>query len=70
MHTHRPWQLFQPVFHGLYTNVAGAAAGSRGKFSFKNKFAKINSTVIDPSLSMDDSVKYQSIKSAVKVEKN
>jgi len=62
--------LFQPVFHGLYAEVADSAAGSgfrfRFKFTFKDKLVNIDFTVIDPSLSMEGSVKYQRTKGAVR----
>jgi hypothetical protein len=65
---HRPWQLFEGVFHGLYEKVATTVAGSkRRKFRFKNKLVSIDSTVIDLSLSMFDWAKYQRTKGAVKL---
>lgn len=66
---HRPWQLFEGVFHGLYEKVAatGVAGGKRRKFRFKNKLVSIDSTIIDLSLSMFDWAKYQRTKGAVKL---
>jgi hypothetical protein len=65
---HRPWQLFEGVFHGLYEKVATTVAGGkRRKFRFKNKLVSIDSTVIDLSLSMFDWAKYQRTKGAVKL---
>ena len=64
---HRPWQLFEAVFHGLYEKVAGSVTGRRRKFRFKNKLVSIDSTVIDLSLSMYDWAKYQRTKGAVKL---
>jgi hypothetical protein len=46
-------------FPGLHAKVAGSAAGSTGRSSFKDKLVNIDFTVIDPNLSMDDSAKYQ-----------
>jgi hypothetical protein len=63
---HRPWQLFEQVFHGLYEKVSSKAMGRR-KFRFKNKLVSIDSTVIDVSLSMFDWAKYQRTKGAVKL---
>jgi hypothetical protein len=63
---HRPWQLFEQVFHGLYAKVSAKATGRR-KFRFKNKLVSIDSTVIDLSLSMFDWAKYQRTKGAVKL---
>jgi hypothetical protein len=63
---HRPWQLFEQVFHGLYAKVSAKVTGKR-KFRFKNKLVSIDSTVIDVSLSMFDWAKYQRTKGAVKL---
>ena len=63
---HRPWQLFEQVFHGLYARVAAKTTGKR-KFRFKNKLVSIDSTVIDLSLSMYDWAKFQRTKGAVKL---
>src|SRR5439155_3844349 len=44
---HRPWELFEGVFHGLFEKVAATVKGQRRKFRFKNKLVSIDSTVID-----------------------
>ena len=64
---HRPWQLFEAVFHDLYAKIAGSVQGPKRKFRFKNKLVSIDSTVIDLSLSMYDWAKYQRTKGAVKL---
>ncbi len=64
---HRPWELFEGVFHGLFEKVASTVKGQRRKFRFKNKLVSIDSTVIDLSLSMYDWAKYQRTKGAVKL---
>ncbi|MBL8526390.1 MAG: DUF4372 domain-containing protein [Burkholderiales bacterium] len=48
---HRPWQLFEQVFYGLYEKVAGAVRAPR-KFRFKHKLVSLDSTVIDLCLSI------------------
>ena len=63
---HRPWQLFENVFYGLYEKVAARALGKH-KFRFKNKLVSIDSTVIDLCLSMYDWAKYRQTKGAVKL---
>ena len=63
---HRPWQLFEKVFYGLYETVAARALGKH-KFRFKNKLVSIDSTVIDLCLSMYDWAKYRQTKGAVKL---
>lgn len=63
---HRPWQLFERVFYGLYGTVAARVVGKR-KFRFKNKLVSIDSTVIDLCLSMYDWAKFRRTKGAVKL---
>jgi hypothetical protein len=63
---HRPWQLFEQVFYGLFEVVAAKAVGKK-KFRFKNKLVSVDSTVIDLCLSMYDWAKYRRTKGAVKL---
>jgi len=63
---HRPWQLFEQVFHGLYAKISAKVTGKH-KFRFKNQLVSIDSTVIDVSLSMFDWAKYQRTKGAIKL---
>lgn len=64
---HRPWQLFEGVFHGLLEKVAATVGGRRRKFRFKNKLVSLDSTIIDLSLSMYDWARYRRTKGAVKL---
>lgn len=63
---HRPWQLFEKVFYGLFEIVAAKAVGKK-KFRFKNKLVSIDSTVIDLCLAMYDWAKFRRTKGAVKL---
>ena len=63
---HRPWELFEKVFYGLFETVAAKAVGKK-KFRFKNKLVSIDSTVIDLCLSMYDWAKFRRTKGAVKL---
>lgn len=63
---HRPWELFEQVFYGLFAIVAAKAVG-KNKFRFKNKLVSLDSTVIDLCLSMYDWAKYRRTKGAVKL---
>ena len=63
---HRPWELFEKVFYGLFETVAAKAVG-RKKFRFKNKLVSIDSTVIDLCLSLYDWAKFRRTKGAVKL---
>lgn len=63
---HRPWQLFEGVFHGLYERMASKVTGRR-KFRFKNKLVSLDSTTIDLCLSMYDWARFTRTKGAVKL---
>lgn len=63
---HRPWQLFEKVFYGLFEVVAAKVVGKK-KFRFKNKLVSLDSTVIDLCLSLYDWAKFRSTKGAVKL---
>jgi hypothetical protein len=63
---HRPWQLYEQVFHGLFKTVAAKAVGKK-KFRFKNKLVSLDSTVIDLCLSIYDWAKFRRTKGAVKL---
>lgn len=63
---HRPWELFEQVFYGLYERVAAQVTGPR-KFRFKNKLLSLDSTVIDLCLSLYDWAKFRRTKGAVKL---
>jgi len=63
---HRPWELFEKVFYGLFATVAAKAQG-KGKFRFKNKLVSLDSTTIDLCLSMYDWAKFRRTKGAVKL---
>lgn len=63
---HRPWELFEKVFYGLFEKVAAKVVGKR-KFRFKNKLVSLDSTTIDLCLSMYDWAKFMRTKGAVKL---
>lgn len=63
---HRPWQLFEQVFYGLFEQLSGAVRVPR-KFRFKHKLVSLDSTVIDLCLSVFDWAKFRRTKGAVKL---
>jgi hypothetical protein len=63
---HRPWELFEKVFYGLFEKIAAKVVGKR-KFRFKNKLVSIDSTTIDLCLSMYDWAHFCRTKGAVKL---
>lgn len=64
--SHRPWELFEKVFYGLFEIVAAKVVGKK-KFRFKNKLVSLDSTVIDLCLSLYDWAKFRRTKGAVKL---
>jgi hypothetical protein len=68
---HRPWQLYQNVFHMLFVRFQSQLAlpGVRQtkKFRFKNKLVSLDSSVIDLCLKMYDWAKFRTTKGASKL---
>jgi len=64
---HRPWQLYESVFHTLLTRCQHEAQGRKRKFRFKHKLLSIDGSLIDLCLSMFDWAAYQRAKGAVKL---
>ena len=64
--SHRPWELFEKVFHQLFARISGEFHG-RHKFRFKNKLMSLDSTTIDLCLSAFDWAKFRRTKGAVKL---
>ena len=63
---HRPWQLFEKVFYGLFGIVANKAVGKK-KPRFKNKLVSLDSTVIDLCATLFDWAKFRRTKGAIKL---
>ena len=63
---HRPWQLYQTVFHQLLGQCQDEARGKK-KFRFKNKLVSIDSTSIDLCAEIYDWAKYKRTKGAVQL---
>ena len=64
---HRPWQVFETVFHQLSKRCQGEAAAKKRKFRFKHKLLSLDSTVIPLCLSVFDWALYKRAKGAVKL---
>jgi len=67
---HRPWQLYQDVFHQLLGQcqvVAAAAGGRKRKFRFKHKLLSLDASVIELCASAFDWALYRRTKGAVKL---
>ena len=65
---HRPWQLYQTVFHQLLARCQSLAAATQSrKFRFKNKLVSLDATVIDLCATVYDWAKYKRTKGAVKL---
>ncbi len=64
---HRPWQLYEGVFHSLLSRFQHEAFGLKRKFRFKHKLLSIDATMIELCLSVFDWAAYQRAKGAVKL---
>ena len=64
---HRPWQLFETVFHDLLKRCQAEAKDHKRKFRFKHKLLSLDSTVIPLCLSVFDWAQYKRAKGAVKL---
>lgn len=62
---HRPWQLYETVFHQLLSRCQKQF--SKHKFRFKNKLVSMDSTSIDLCASLFDWAKFKRTKGAVKL---
>jgi hypothetical protein len=63
---HRPWELYQTVFHQLLDRCRLAARGRRS-FRFKHRLHSFDSTTIDMCLSLFDWARYKRTKGAIKL---
>jgi Transposase DDE domain/Domain of unknown function (DUF4372) len=63
---HRPWQLYQTVFHQLLSRCQAVAEGKK-KFRFKNKLMSLDATVIDLCAEVFDWARFRQTKGAVKL---
>jgi len=63
---HRPWVLYESVFHQLLGRCEVLARGRR-KFRFKNKLVSLDSTVIDLCATLFDWALFRRTKGAVKL---
>jgi len=63
---HRPWQLYETIFHQLLSQCEKEARGQK-KFRFKNKLVSVDSTSIDLCAEMFDWAQYKRTQGAVKL---
>jgi hypothetical protein len=63
---HRPWELYETVFHQLLGQCQNEASGKK-KFRFKNKLVSLDSTSIDLCAEIYDWATYKRTKGAVKL---
>jgi hypothetical protein len=63
---HRPWELYETVFHQLLGKCQDEAKGKK-KFRFKNKLVSIDSTSIDLCAEIYDWARYKRTKGAAKL---
>ena len=64
---HRPWRMYQTLFHSLVSRCQAEATGLKRKFRFKHKLLSLDSTVIPLCLPVFDWAQYKRAKGAVKL---
>ena len=64
---HRPWKLYETVFHRLRAWCEAEAHTRKRKFRFQHKLKLLDSTTIPLALSMFDWAHYQTAKGAAKI---
>jgi hypothetical protein len=64
---HRPWQVYQHVFHVLLDKCCEKAPGKKKHFRFKNKLYSLDATVVDLCLSLFPWAKFRQTKGAIKL---
>ena len=64
---HRPWQLYETVFHNLLRRCQAEAKSNKRSFRFKHKLLSLDSSVIPLCLSAFDWAHYKRAKGAVKL---
>jgi hypothetical protein len=64
---HRPWGLYETVFHNLLMRCQAEAKSYKRSFRFKHKLLSLDSTVIPLCLSVFDWAQYKRAKGAVKL---
>jgi hypothetical protein len=63
---HRPWQLFESVFHRVLSTIRGDL-GEKHRFRFKNPLLSLDSTLIELCIEVFDWAKYKTQKGAIKL---
>jgi len=64
---HRPYQLYEQVFHQILALCTAEASQQKRKFRFKNPLVSLDSTTIDLCAAVFDWAKYKRHKGAVKL---
>jgi hypothetical protein len=65
--SHRPWQLYETLFHQLLKRCQAEAQTKKRKFRFKHKLLSLDSSMIPLCLSVFDWAHYKRAKGAVKL---
>jgi hypothetical protein len=64
---HRPWELYEEVFHSLLACCREEAAAHQRRFRFKNPLRSLDSTTIDLCLAAFDWARFRRAKGAIKL---
>jgi len=64
---HRPWQVFQGVFHQVLDEAVQVADKHQRKFQFKNPLRSLDSSTVELCLSVFDWARFRRAKGAIKL---
>jgi len=64
---HRPWELYQTVFHQLYARIRSEMVGAASRFRFRNRLMAIDSSLIDLCSTSFDWARWRRDKGAAKL---
>jgi hypothetical protein len=64
---HRPWEMYEAVFHSVLGRCQGQAASRGRKFRFKNPLRSLDASVIDLCLETFDWARFRRAKGAIKL---
>jgi hypothetical protein len=64
---HRPWRVYEEIFHTFLGKAQAVAASKKQKFRFKNPLRSLDASVIDLCLESFDWARYRRTKGAIKL---
>ena len=65
--SHRPWKIYEDLFHVILSQSVAEASGKKRKFRFKNKLYSMDATIIDLCAAVFPWAHFRQTKGAVKL---